>query len=129
MIKISPDDVKTPEQLQMHNTDAPERKGKTVAIHFIPVPSTENVLRLESPRYAEKCRRWKDIEELANKKALETLLKQGKTPKTVAEYLNCSLNQVYAAMKAHNIPTARAYAPALLEHKLRLANPKEQQKK
>lgn len=129
MIKISPDDVKTSEQLQMHNTDAPERKGKTITIHFIPVPSTENVLRLESPRYAEKCRRWKDIEELANKKALETLLKQGKTPKAVAEYLNCSLNQVYAAMKAHNIPTARAYAPALLEHKLRLAKPKEQQKK
>ena len=129
MIKISPDDVKTSEQLQMHNTDAPERKGKTITIHFIPVPSTENILRLESPRYAEKCRRWKDIEELANKKALETLLKQGKTPKTVAEYLNCSLNQVYAAMKAHNIPTARAYAPALLEHKLRLAKPKEQQKK
>ena len=129
MIKISPDDVKTSEQLQMHNTDAPERKGKTITIHFIPVPSTENVLRLESPRYAEKCRRWKDIEELANKKALETLLKQGKTPKTVAEYLNCSLNQVYAAMKAHNIPTARAYAPALLEHKLRLTNPRQHQKK
>ena len=129
MIKISPDDVKTPEQLHKSDAETPEHKGKTITIRLIPVPSTENVLRLEAPRYAEKCRRWKDIGELANKKALETLLKQGKTPKAVAEYLNCSLNQVYAAMKAHNIPTARAYAPALLEHKLRLTNPRQQQKK
>ena len=129
MIKISPDDVKTPEQLHKSDAETPERKGKTVTIRLIPVPSTQNVLLLEAPRYPEKCKRWKDIPELTHKRALLTLLKQGKTPAAVAEYLNCSPQQVYRAMKAHNISTARAYSPALLEHKLNLGNEKNHPKK
>ena len=129
MIKISPDDVKPAEQPQMHKADAAESKEKTITIRLIPVPSTENILHLESPRYREKCKRWKDIPELTHKRALETLLKQGKTPKAVADYLNCSPQQVYRAMKAHHISTARAYAPALLEHKLHLRDEKNQPKK
>lgn len=102
-----------------------EDEEKTVRIDVIPVPSSQNILHLEAPRYPEKCKRWKDIPELTHKRALETLLKQGKTPAAVAEYLNCSPQQVYRAMKAHNISTARAYSPALLEQKLNLGNEKK----
>ena len=127
----------TPEQPQLcknlntEQTDAEknaEHKPNHARIALRCVRTTQEALRLESPRYPTKCKRWTDIEELRYKGSLTELLRQGKTLETVANYLNCSMRQLYRAMEAHNIPTARAYAPALLEHKLNLNNPKRKQK-
>ena len=67
--------------------------------------------------------------ELTCKATLEALLKQEKTPEKIAERLNCSARLVYRAMKKLHIPTARAYAPEHLEHKLNLKKTEDERKK
>ena len=98
-----------------------EKTVQSIRITVRRVNTAKEALLSDAPRYTEKCRRWKDIEELRYKEALIELLRQGKTPETVAAYLNCSKQQIYRAMKAHSIPTARAYVSAKLEHKLNLS--------
>ena len=61
----------------------------------------------EAPIYPEKCARWKQRRELLNKRTLNALLYQCKSVEVLAKYLNCSKQQVYAAMDFHNIPRAR----------------------
>ena len=63
------------------------------------------------------------------KETLEALLRQEKTPEKTAAYLNCSKRLVYRAMKELHIPTARAYAPVHLEHKLNLKKTEDKRKK
>ena len=67
--------------------------------------------------------------ELTCKETLEALLRQEKTPEKTAAYLNCSKRLVYRAMKKLHIPTARAYAPEHLEHKLNLKKTEDERKK
>ena len=67
--------------------------------------------------------------ELTCKETLEALLKQEKTPEKIAERLNYSARLVYRAMKKLHIPTARAYAPEHLEHKLNLKKTEDERKK
>ena len=81
------------------------------------------------PRCKEKCRRMQDIPELTCKETLEALLRLEKTPEKTAAYLNCSKRLVYRAMKELHIPTARAYAPVHLEHKLNLKKTEDERKK
>ena len=80
-------------------------------------------------RYKEKPRRKQDIPELNDRDALTALLEQEKTIACVASFLNCSVSLVYRAMKELHIPTARAYAPTHLEHKLNLKKPGAEEKK
>ena len=81
------------------------------------------------PRCKEKRRHMQDIPELTCKETLEALLRQEKTPEKTAAYLNCSKRLVYRAMKELHIPTARAYAPVHLEHKLNLKKTEDKRKK
>ena len=81
------------------------------------------------PRCKEKRRHMQDIPELTCKETLEALLRQEKTPEKIAAQLNCSTRLVYRAMKKLHIPTARAYAPEHLEHKLNLKKNEDERKK
>ena len=85
----------------------------------IPEPETNN----------QKRRHNQGITELTCKETLAALLKQEKTPEKIAERLNCSTRLVYRAMKKLHIPTARAYAPEHLEHKLNLKKTEDERKK
>ncbi len=67
----------------------------------------KEVMLREAPIYPEKCARWKQRRELLNKRTLNALLYQCKSVEVLAKYLNCSKQQIYAAMDYHNIPRAR----------------------
>ena len=93
---------------------------ETLSIPHLPYPpSAVLVLKgagssrdalLKDARYSgRRCACWRDAEELSSKTALLELLRQGETPAAVAEYLNCSVHQVYRAMRHHHIPTSRAF--------------------
>ena len=48
---------------------------------------------------------WKDIEELAEKAALEALIEEMMTPTRIARHLNCSRESVKTAMRHHGLKT------------------------
>ena len=48
---------------------------------------------------------WKDIEELAEKAALEALIEELMTPARIARHLNCSRDSVKTAMRHHGLKT------------------------
>ena len=80
----------------------------TLCIQSDPCCRTRKEIMLrEAPIYPEKCARWTQRRELLNKRTLNALLYQCKSVEVLAKYLNCSKQQVYAAMDFHNIPRAR----------------------
>lgn len=103
-------------------------KEKTAANENEEQIAREKLLK-SVPRCKEKCRHMQDIPELTCKETLEALLRLEKTPEKTAAYLNCSIRLVYRAMKELHIPTARAYAPEHLEHKLNLKKNEDERKK
>ena len=103
-------------------------KEKTAANENEEQMAREKLLK-SVPRCKEKCRRMQDIPELTCKETVEALLRLEKTPEKTAAYLNCSIRLVYRAMKELHIPTARAYAPEHLEHKLNLKKIEGERKK
>ena len=50
-------------------------------------------------------RTWKDIEELAEKAALEALIEEMMTPIRIAKRLGCSRESVKTAMRRHGLKT------------------------
>ena len=91
-------------------------------------PAKEKLLK-SIPRCKEKGKPAQRRPELTCKETLERLLRQEKTPEKIAAQLNCSTRLVYRAMKKLHIPTARAYAPEHLEHKLNLKKNGDERKK
>ena len=113
---------------QETNNQKPDSGKEKTAANENEEMAREKLLK-SVPRCKEKRRHMQDIPELTCKETLETLLRQEKTPEETAAYLNCSIRLVYRAMNELHIPTARAYAPEHLEHKLNLKKNEDERKK
>lgn len=63
---------------------------------------------------------WRDIEMLAERTALQTLLEEEKTPLRIARRLGCSRESVKNAMKHHGLSTKKYQIGDDMKRKLRL---------
>ena len=63
-------------------------------------------------------RTWKDIEELAEKAALEALIEEMMTPIRIAKRLGCSRESVKHAMKYHGLNTKKFHIEEDMKRRL-----------
>ena len=102
-----------------YNTPAPA-EPQALALNITFSKTSREAIMLEAaPIYPEKCRRWKERPELLHRRSLVILLYQCRTVEVLAAYLNCSKQQVYAAMDYHRLPRARCIIPLAMKKAMR----------